>query len=273
MDPPRPAGLGKAGEAVVAEHLAHTQGHPPHVVPARLGRGIEVDAQLIRMIELGRPDGPGVPVDNPKVDAPDEVGAVVGEELTRRTSAGERDGRGLEPFWRRVGDALLKERLLVCAVDEALEHGRAIAEVVDHGVGNRQVVVDEIELGDLWAGEEHLVRIRDPDLLPSRLDHRVLGHRGPSMTDTPAVPPLRGVPRTVLIAPDSFKGTLSATEVADALSRGLADGVRPVETCPLADGGEGTLEALLPALGGEIQEVVVADPLGDAVDRPLFAGR
>lgn len=81
------------------------------------------------------------------------------------------------------------------------------------------------------------------------------------------MPHLHGVPETVLIAPDSFKGTLSATQVADALAQGISDAGRPVATCPLADGGEGTLEALLPAFGGEIHEVTVSDPLG----RPIGA--
>ncbi|PZA19245.1 glycerate kinase, partial [Modestobacter versicolor] len=50
----------------------------------------------------------------------------------------------------------------------------------------------------------------------------------------------------VVIAPDSFKGTLGAAEAADALAAGWRE-VRPddeVLTLPLADGGEGTLEAL-----------------------------
>jgi len=74
------------------------------------------------------------------------------------------------------------------------------------------------------------------------------------------------IPTTVLIAPDSFKGTLSATQVAAAVGRGLEQAGRPVELCPVADGGEGTLEVLLPALGGRLQEVSVADPLGRRVE-------
>jgi glycerate kinase len=81
---------------------------------------------------------------------------------------------------------------------------------------------------------------------------------------TPAVPV--GVPTTVLVAPDSFKGTLSASVVAGAIARGLARAGVDVETCPVADGGEGTLAALLPALGGSRRQVRVSDPLGRPVD-------
>jgi glycerate kinase len=72
--------------------------------------------------------------------------------------------------------------------------------------------------------------------------------------------------RPVLVAPDSFKGTFRAAEVAGAIGRGLERaGLMPPDLCPLADGGEGTMEALLLALGGETVGVEVRDPLGRPV--------
>ena len=71
----------------------------------------------------------------------------------------------------------------------------------------------------------------------------------------------------VLIAPDSFKGTFTATQVAEALGRGLNAGGVGVDLCPVADGGEGTMVALARALGGDLRAVTVADPLG----RPVTA--
>jgi glycerate 2-kinase len=69
--------------------------------------------------------------------------------------------------------------------------------------------------------------------------------------------------RPVLVAPDAFKGTFSAPQVAGAIGRGLeAAGLMPPDLCPIADGGEGTLDALLPQLGGELIAVEVLDPLG-----------
>jgi glycerate 2-kinase len=66
----------------------------------------------------------------------------------------------------------------------------------------------------------------------------------------------------VLVAPDSFKGTYSAREVAAALARGLrAGGLEAVEL-PIADGGEGTMDAL----GGEVRTASVSDPLGRPVE-------
>jgi glycerate kinase len=69
--------------------------------------------------------------------------------------------------------------------------------------------------------------------------------------------------RPVLVAPDSFKGTFRAPEVAAAIGRGLERaGLMPPDLCPVADGGEGTLDALLPRLGGEVVGAVAHDPLG-----------
>jgi glycerate kinase len=80
------------------------------------------------------------------------------------------------------------------------------------------------------------------------------------MPDTAAV--MRGVPEIVLVAPDSFKGTFTAEQVADAVGRGLEAAGRPVDRCPVADGGEGTLAAVSAALGATRHHAEVSDPLG-----------
>ncbi len=68
----------------------------------------------------------------------------------------------------------------------------------------------------------------------------------------------------IVIAPDKFKGTLNATDVATAMSRGAraAFPAAAMELRPVADGGEGTLEALLVGLGGRVRTVEVSGPLG-----------
>jgi glycerate 2-kinase len=69
--------------------------------------------------------------------------------------------------------------------------------------------------------------------------------------------------RPVLVAPDSFKGTFRATQVAAAIGRGLEEaGLIPPDLCPVADGGEGTMAALLPRLGGDVVAAPAHDPLG-----------
>jgi glycerate kinase len=73
---------------------------------------------------------------------------------------------------------------------------------------------------------------------------------------------IAGISTTVLVAPDSFKGTLSAIEVATAIGCGLEQGGRPVDLCPIADGGEGTLDTLVAALGAQLCSARAHDPLG-----------
>jgi glycerate kinase len=70
----------------------------------------------------------------------------------------------------------------------------------------------------------------------------------------------------ILVAPDKFKGTLAAADVAAAIARGVREAGRPALELPLADGGEGTMDALLAALGGERLTARVEDPLGRPVD-------
>ncbi len=73
--------------------------------------------------------------------------------------------------------------------------------------------------------------------------------------------------RAVVVAPDKFKGTLSAPEAALAIGRGLvAGGVERIELLPLADGGEGTMEAMVQAGRGRILAAPATDPLGREVE-------
>ena len=73
----------------------------------------------------------------------------------------------------------------------------------------------------------------------------------------------------IVIASDSFKGSLTSAEVAQAATRGIKANYPDCEvvTVHVADGGEGTVEAIVEALGGEIITANVSDPLG----RPITA--
>ena len=78
--------------------------------------------------------------------------------------------------------------------------------------------------------------------------------------------PRKRAPR-VLVAPDSFKGSVSAPDAARAIARGILRGAPGaiVDVCPLADGGEGTLDALLVAMNGTARTASVAGPHGQRV--------
>ena len=71
----------------------------------------------------------------------------------------------------------------------------------------------------------------------------------------------------VIVAPDKFKGSLSAPQAALAIARGVARAApgASIDLVPMADGGEGTVEALVEATGGHYREALVTGPLGGRV--------
>jgi glycerate kinase len=75
----------------------------------------------------------------------------------------------------------------------------------------------------------------------------------------------------VVVAPDKFKGSLTAPEAARAMARGVAAAAAAagvdieIDLAPMADGGEGTVEALVAATAGTFHEVGVRGPLGEPV--------
>ena len=72
----------------------------------------------------------------------------------------------------------------------------------------------------------------------------------------------------VIIATDSYKGSLSSLEAGEAIAQGIKNFDKNIETfvSPLADGGEGTSFALTHALGGKIVTANVHAPLGNIVE-------
>ncbi len=70
-------------------------------------------------------------------------------------------------------------------------------------------------------------------------------------------------PRPVLVAPDKFKGTFSAAEVADAVADGLTRIDVSADICRIADGGEGTIDVVREVVEGELTEVEAVDALGN----------
>ena len=72
----------------------------------------------------------------------------------------------------------------------------------------------------------------------------------------------------IIVAPDSFKGSLTARQAAAAIASGLRRVVPDAEIIeiPLADGGEGTVDALVAATGGQIRTVSVTGPLAEPVE-------
>lgn len=71
-----------------------------------------------------------------------------------------------------------------------------------------------------------------------------------------------------VVAPDSFKGSASSKEVARAIASGLKVALpeAEIDLVPMADGGEGTVNALVEATGGKIVTIEVTGPLGEPIE-------
>ncbi len=74
-------------------------------------------------------------------------------------------------------------------------------------------------------------------------------------------------PVTVLVAPDSFKGSVSAADAAAAIGKGVQDVFPDAQVIlhPVSDGGEGLVDVLVPALGGRFVTTDVCSPLADTI--------
>ncbi|MDW0109838.1 glycerate kinase [Sporosarcina aquimarina] len=71
----------------------------------------------------------------------------------------------------------------------------------------------------------------------------------------------------ILVAPDSFKGSLSALQAAEAMSAGILEAIPTSKSIllPAADGGEGTMQSLVDATNGKFVSLLVEGPLGDSI--------
>lgn len=72
----------------------------------------------------------------------------------------------------------------------------------------------------------------------------------------------------IVIALDSFKGSLTSLEAGNAVKKGIERVYKDAEIFvrPIADGGEGTVDAVISAMNGELRTVIVSDPLGRPIE-------
>lgn len=76
----------------------------------------------------------------------------------------------------------------------------------------------------------------------------------------------------IIVAPDSFKGSIGSIQAAVAVERGISQAAAKVDQnvevikIPIADGGEGTVEAIITGVGGRIEKAMVLNPLGREIE-------
>ena len=171
--------LRPAGVADLGERLADDRGHGLAVGEVGSRLRVDVDPQLVRMLGVGAPRGPGVEVDHGEVRGPGDLRELGDAELVGMAARRERDARRLDPLGALLGHALLVDLLALDPVREAAELRRPLAQRADDALADREVVVDEVALRVTRCREQHLVGVRDldealPDLdLDERRGHRL----------------------------------------------------------------------------------------------------
>ena len=189
--PRPPEVLGKPDVAQVAEQHARLGGDALGVGEVRAGLRVEVEAQLVRMIDVVVAHGPRVKRDRAHLRGPRDDRELRRADLVGVAARGELDPRGLHVLRRPARDPLLKEGVAaallarrhddvrVHALRPALERRRPPRERAHDAVVDREVVPDDVELGDrrraLRGREDHAVGARDPHLPVTGLDDRRIG--------------------------------------------------------------------------------------------------
>ena len=124
---------------------------------------IDIDAELVRVLDVSPPRRPGVKVDGCEIRGPRDLCELGDAELVGSATGRERHGRGLDPLGSVFRHALLVDRLPLGAVRVPLELRRPLVEHAHNAVANREVVLDEVELRLAARAEEDLVRVRHLD--------------------------------------------------------------------------------------------------------------
>src|SRR4051794_13594121 len=203
--------------------------------------------------------------------------------------ARRRRGGGHQPGRRAVGATRVRregaDRAGRDGGDDCRPHARPLRDPRGHHGAGRADVSGDHRAGDaLDPGEGRGARLHVAGTgrlrhrrgrLPARGGGADHGRRGARARGVARAGRRRGARRggraglqrgalslPVLVAPDSFKGSFSAAEVAAAVATGLRDAGRETIELPVADGGEGTMDVL----GGELGTAQVSDPLGRPIE-------
>ncbi len=164
VDAARAAGLRPPGALHVVEHRAHDAGGLDNLLPPDARHRIEIDAQLVRVIEIGGARRVRVQVDAPEVHDPRELRGVGDDDLVGGAPRGKRERDRLDPVGVLLRRALLEERRPSRAVDETLQRHRPVRDAAHGPVGDGEVITDEIALRLPGLGKEDLARIGHHDL-------------------------------------------------------------------------------------------------------------
>ena len=159
--------------------MAHENGRFADRGPGNAWARIEIDAQLVRMIQIIAAHRVWVEVDAAQVDHPRKLGEIRDDDLVGGAARGKRQLHRLYPIGPLVGSAFLEEELAFRAVHVAFQNDGPVSNPAERSFTDFEIIVNELELAEPCRRKIELGRIRDLHVLSGdgqdlRLDF--LGH-------------------------------------------------------------------------------------------------
>ncbi len=166
MHAARAAGFRPTPQAIFTKKAVHCKSDFANRIPIHAGAGIEVNAQLIGMVEIGRAHRMRMKFHASEINDPRQPRPIVHNQFPRGAAGWEGKFHGAQKG-RQIGRCpLLIERFLFSAVDEALENDRPVTNAPKGAWRNRKKVMDQVKLRNSGLfGEIESIRVRNAHLV------------------------------------------------------------------------------------------------------------
>jgi hypothetical protein len=164
---------------VVIEHLPGDPRDLADLRPRDPRDRIEIDAKLVGPIHVLAAHRVRVEVDAPEVHHVDQLRGVVDDDLVGASARWKRERGDVDPGRPPDRRPLLVERLALGPVDEPLQDLRPAGHAAQRALGEGEIVLHQLELGDAGLRKIDLVRIRHGDLVSGEQKDLLLGLRHP----------------------------------------------------------------------------------------------
>ena len=161
VDAARAGGLRPSGESVLHQYVPARQGDHAHGRRTRPRAGIEIHAQLVGVVHVLGAHGPGIEIYAVELGHVYDVGGVPWHQQVGASAGREAHGGVLVVDRCRFRGPFLEERLAPDALRPTFQHGRSTLDSAQRALPACQEMLDDIQLGPAFVGEEYLARMAD----------------------------------------------------------------------------------------------------------------
>ena len=163
----RAACLRIASDVPFLQRIAHDQRGFQNMLELGAGRGVEIEVEVIRPVDVVAARVPGIQIDTAEVDDPKEAGKIVNHGKVDHIRGGMGDGTDRKSLGALFGSVFLEEKLTVRPVGIALHHHRAVDQVRQENGRYVGIVLQQVPLGDAFIGPEELLQMGELDGTPT----------------------------------------------------------------------------------------------------------